>query len=177
MGRESRNVLVPLYGDDMNVGSDAIGIAVSVSYLVDSCLFPFVGYLSDKHGRKVTGNPAFACLSIGLLALATANSFGMLVLTALLIGFGNGLSSGLVMTTGVDAAPPEPETGVFLGWYAVFYDSGSFAGPVLIGLTAYAGGNFKVSGFVVACIGIFGTAWYVCLVPETRGSPSPQSPV
>jgi len=164
--RESRNVLVPLYGDDMHVASDRIGFAVSASYLLDSCLFPVVGHLSDKYGRKAPGRPAFIFLTVGLLGLAAARSFPTLVLAALLVGFGNGFSSGLVMITGGDLAPPQPQTGFFMGLYGGFYDGGAFFGPVLIGLTAHFG-NFKIAGFAIACMGIFGTAWYVALVPET----------
>lgn len=69
-------------------------------YLVDSLLFAPVGYAMDRYGRKATGVPALVILSGGLLLLGLSTDGTTVTAASMVMGFGNGLSSGLVMILG-----------------------------------------------------------------------------
>lgn len=72
---------------------------------------------------------------------------------ALLLGIGNGMGSGVVMTLGADVAPAA-DRAAFLGAWRLLYDAGSAAGP--LGLSAgaalgsLAGGVWAMAGFSAA---------------------------
>ena len=62
-----------------------------------------------------------------------------LTAVALLMGIGNGLGAGVIMTLGADASPPVGRA-QFLGAFRLFADTGNGAGPFLIAaVTALAG--------------------------------------
>ena len=76
-------------------------------------------------------------MSVGMLLLSSAREPHLLFAASCLLGVGNGLSSGLVMTIGQDAAPPAARPR-FIGLFKVFTDCGTFAGPAAVGLYAKA---------------------------------------
>jgi len=60
-----------------------------------------------------------------------------LILAALILGFANGLGSGLAMTLSSDIAPKDSRSrGHFLGIYRMFCDSGALIGSLLVGIIA-----------------------------------------
>jgi MFS family permease len=163
--RKSREVIVPLKGDNMGMATDKIGVSLALGYLVDSLLFPAAGYISDAHGRKKCGVTAFTIISCGVLFLNSVDSFPMLCAASIVMGLGNGCSAGLVMTTGTDMAPPPPQSGIFLGLYSNIFSIGGLA-PALIGAVADCAG-FGTATLATGAIGVLGGLWYTCLVPET----------
>ena len=69
------------------------------------------------------------------------------VLTAMLMGFGNGIGSGIVMTLSADVSP-EIGRPKFLGLWREFSDAGQGVGPLILsGVTAVAG---LVAGVIVS---------------------------
>ena len=87
----------------------------------------------------------------------------------MLAGLGNGFGSGINMTLGADFAPPTAR-GEFLGVWRLMGDSGSFAGPILMGFIA---NSFALaSAFTVtAGLGVVGVLIIVFLVHETLQKP------
>ena len=69
-----------------------------------------------------------------LLLPATAGPVG-LGAVAVLMGVGDGLSNGLVMTLGADAAPDRGRT-EFLGAWRLCHAAGMLVGPLALGLVA-----------------------------------------
>jgi MFS family permease len=90
-----------------------------------------------------------------------------LAFTAMLMGFGNGIGSGIVMTLAADISP-EAGRPTFLGIWRELADAGSGVGPVILSaVTAVAG---LALGIVVS--GSVGLAAAVALwmwAPEPRG--------
>ena len=57
-------------------------------------------------------------------------SFAALLAATSLIGFGNGLGSGTMLTLGADLAPPKGEgMGAFLGLWRLIGDTGHTSAP------------------------------------------------
>ena len=54
-----------------------------------------------------TGTPASLGMAVGFVATGLANGFVELAAAAAVLGFGNGMSAGLIMTLGADLAPKE----------------------------------------------------------------------
>lgn len=54
-----------------------------------------------------TGTPASLGMAIGFVATGFANGFFGLAAAAAILGFGNGMSAGLIMTLGADLAPKQ----------------------------------------------------------------------
>ena len=166
--RAAREFLIPIWGDDIGMSKDQIGYVASASYAVDSTMFPIVGYVMDRFGRKYVGVPSLLVMGAGLAVLPFAqSSAGFLVAASLLAGFGNGLSSGFVLTLGSDLAPLD-DPGEFLGVWRFVSDVGSAGGPPLIGGLAQLM-TLATASWVTAGIAVVGAGLLVLLVPETVG--------
>ena len=99
----------------------------------------------------------------------TASTAGLL-LVGLLMGVGNGMSSGLVMTLGADLAPPGQRP-VFLGVWRMFSDAGNGVGPfVIAGVTAAA--TLGVGIAAMGAVALLGAGWLGFWIP--RRVPKPQ---
>ncbi|MDP9369509.1 MAG: MFS transporter, partial [Chloroflexota bacterium] len=98
-----------------------------------------------------------------------ASSYLGLLGAAAVIGFGNGLGSGTMMTLGADLAPPRA-TGEFLGLWRLVGDAGSAGGPLVVGVMAARFG-LTGSAAALALIGVVATLTLALLVRETRQSP------
>ena len=73
--------------------------------------------------------------------------FIALLLPASLLGFGNGLSSGAMMTLGADLAPRDALS-EFLGLWRLIGDGGRMSGPVCVGYVAdFLGLSPAASGY------------------------------
>ncbi len=152
--RAARTVLLPLAGASLGLGAAAIGLVVSVSAAVDVALFYPAGVLMDKRGRRATAVPSSCLFALGLAAIGVVGSYPGLLAVAVLLGFANGLSTGIVMTLGTDLAPPA-RRGEFLGLWRLLTDCGSAAGPMVIssvvavaplGMAALAAGGLGALG-------------------------------
>lgn len=164
--RGGRMVVVPLIGDELGMSATAIGGLVAIGAAADLLLFPVAGYVMDRHGRLWAMVPAFAMLGSGLLLLSFANTVTAAVVAGVVMGIGNGLSSGTMLTLGSDLAPHDAP-GPFLAAFAAMQDTGKVLGPLLVGWFADAAG-LGASAFVLALAMFVGLAWIVGVIGETR---------
>lgn len=166
--RAAREFLIPVWGDDIGMSKDQIGYVTSASFAVDSTMFPIVGYVMDRFGRKFVGVPSLLVMGAGLAMLPFAQTSAVfLVAASLLAGFGNGLSSGFVLTLGSDLAPLD-DPGEFLGVWRFVSDVGSAGGPPLIGGLAQLM-SLASASWVTGGVAAVGAVLLVLLVPETVG--------
>ena len=170
MIRAGRHLVVPLYGAD-RLGLDAsqIGLVMTVSAILDVAMFVPAGLVMDHFGRKVAAVPSFATMAIGVALIPLSSGFVGLLLAAAVVGLGNGLGSGTMMTLGADLAPPGA-TGEFLGIWRLIGDAGALGGPLAVGVVA---GAFGLVGgaYVLAGVGLAAALTLALLVRETRVSP------
>ncbi len=129
--RASRQALLPLWA--AHVGIDATGVSVifGVSSGLDMLLFAPAGWASDRWGRKRIAVVCLAILAAGQLVVPATHSFGALLAIGLLLGFGNGVGSGIVMTMGADLAPRNGRA-AFLGLWRFIADTGGAVGPFML---------------------------------------------
>jgi MFS family permease len=163
--REVRTVFLPLWGQSIGLDVAEIGLAFGISYFLDAGLFYPVGYVMDRWGRKWAGVPCLAILSLGFLLLPATGSFVGFTLAAIVIGVGNGLGTGILMTLGADFAPRE-RRGEFLGLWRLLGDTGSTVGPLIASFVIGLAG-LGWAATVCAAIGFVGATVMWRLVPET----------
>ena len=166
MVRSSRRVLIPLYGTDvLGLGLEAVGIILSASSFIDMAMFYPAGVIMDRFGRKFAIVPCFALQAIGVLLIPLTTGFALLMGAGLLIGFGNGLGSGTMMTLGADLAPRDA-LGEFLGVWRLIGDGGFMGAPLIVGSVADAL-DLSFAAVVMAGVGFAAAAVFAYRVPET----------
>jgi len=164
--RAGRSALIPLYAADA-IGLDVqqIGLIVSLSSAIDMSLFAVSGLLMDRLGRKYAIVPSFAIQALGMALIPLTGSFYGLVGVTLLIGLGNGIGAGTMMTLGADLAPPESR-GEFLGLWRLIGDGGQAGGPLLVGQVA-EWLALSPAAWVISGAGLMAALIFVFFVPET----------
>ena len=175
--RAGRIIIIPLYAAsvlDLNVQS--IGLVVGIAAAVDMLMFYPAGYLMDHFGRKYAYVPSFLLQAVGIALIPFTSSFATLLAVTSLIGFGNGLGSGTMMTLGADLAPKKGQgLGAFLGLWRLVGDIGQTSGPLIVGAIADMLGLMP-SVYVIVAVGLMAASILGLLVPETRKKPSQGGP-
>lgn len=162
--RASRQAVLPLWADQVGIGAAAVQVIFGISSGMDMLLFYPAGSISDRFGRKYVAVPCMSILALGFLLMPAAHSFWSLVLVGLVLGFGNGLGSGIVMTLGADFSPSVGRA-EFLGLWRVIGDIGTAGGPLLAaGVTAAAG--LAPAAFVTGGLGLTGALVVLLRMPE-----------
>ncbi|HSU45306.1 MAG TPA: MFS transporter [Arthrobacter sp.] len=162
--RSSRQVVIPLWADHLGMDATSASLIYGLSGAIDMLVFYPAGKLMDRKGRQWVAIPSTLLMGTALLLIPLTGSFVGLLLAALLIGFGNGISSGLVMTLGADFSPDRGR-GQFLGLWRFMADAGSTGGPVLLsGVTALAslGPGISATGI----LGFAAAAVFAVVIPR-----------
>lgn len=167
MIRSGRQIIVPLYAA-YAIGLDvsAVGTVVGISAAIDMAMFYPAGLVMDRIGRKAAIVPCFLILSLGMALIPFTHSFVTLLLATMVMGFGNGIGSGSMMTLGADLAPRD-RIGAFLGVWRLVGDVGATSGPLVVGSVADLIG-LGPSAFALAGVGLLAVALFHLTVPETR---------
>lgn len=179
MIRAGRQIIVPLYAAYV-IGLDvsSVGTIIGIASAIDMVLFIPAGLVMDHYGRKAAIIPCFVILSIGMAMVPFTHGYVALLIATTIMGFGNGIGSGTMMTLGADLAPPG-RVGAFLGVWRLIGDVGGTSGPLVVGGVADLIG-LGPSAFALAAIGILSVALFAFTVPETAGRrhgiPGPVTP-
>lgn len=145
--RSGRFVVLPLLADELGASATEVGLIVTVSTFTDLLLFPAAGLIMDRLGRLRAMVPASAFVTLGLVWLGFADTPIEVVLAGSIIGVGNGLSAGAMLTLGSDLAPPD-SPGPFLAGMAALQALGRVVGPLLVG------GVWAVAGLGAAALAL-----------------------
>jgi MFS family permease len=164
--RATRQLLVPLFGQSAGLSVSAIGLAYSLGTVVDIAMFYPSGVLADRWGRKWSAVPSMALYTLGLALLPLADGFYSLVAVAVLLGFANGIGTGVVMIIGADLARASLQQGQFLGLWRLIGDLGISLAPLLAGVLVDVAG-LAAASLAVAGIGVGGSLVMAFLVAET----------
>lgn len=164
--RSSRQVVIPLWADHLGMDATQASLIYGISGAIDMLVFYPAGKLMDRRGRQWVAIPSTAIMGTALLLIPLTGGFIGLLLAGILIGFGNGISSGLVMTLGADFSPDRGR-GQFLGLWRFMADAGSTGGPLLLsGVTALATLGAGVSATGV--LGFAAAAVFAVVIPRLK---------
>jgi MFS family permease len=130
----------------------------------------------DRFGRLWAALPATVAMALSFLLLATTHDLPgavwWLVGCSVVIGIGNGLSSGILLTLGADLAPrgnPAP----YLAAWRTLTDFGGAAAPLAI--SAIAAVSLPLASTVTGVLAVLGAAgfarWIPRYVPRMRSDP------
>ncbi len=164
--RAGRRIIIILYGRDV-IGLDrqTVGLIFSLSSFIDMVMFPVAGFIMDRFGRRYAIVPCFFIFATGMAMVPLTGGYVTLLIAGIVMGLGNGLGSGTMMTTGADLAPREG-TGEFLSVWRLIGDVGHATGPWIVGGIADMSG-LAISAVALAGIGYTAVAIFLWLVPET----------
>jgi MFS family permease len=109
------------------------GVGAAVDLL---CSYP-AGHIMDRYGRRLVAVPSLTVIGVSYLLLPLSTGALGLTAVAVVMGIGNGLGNGVIMTLGADIAPPA-ERAEFLAAWRLTHDAGMFGGPLAIGVLAAA---------------------------------------
>ena len=164
--RASRQVVIPLWADHIGLEASVTAVLYGLSGAIDMLVFYPAGKVMDRNGRIWVAVPSMLIMGAALMLTPFAHGVAGLLMAALLIGFGNGIGSGMIMTLGADYSPAAGRAH-FLGVWRLISDIGSSCGPALLsGVTAMvslAAGIWSsgLLGFAAAAV-----LWY--WIPRTH---------
>jgi MFS family permease len=167
--RQARNALLPLWADGIGLSVQTAAVLFGLSLGVELLLVYPGGSVMDRWGRKAVAIPCLVLMSLGLSLMPLTHGVLTLALVAALLGAGNGLSSGVVMTLGADFAPPATRV-PFLGVWRVLSDLGTAGGPLAV---AGATAAITLGGAAVAvgALGMLAAVYVLRFVPESGPRP------
>lgn len=187
--RSARQAILPLWGVSIGLDASSIALIVGISGAIDFALFYASGQVMDRFGRLWAALPAMILMGAGFGALALTHDLDSATMWfgafAMVLGVGNGLSSGILLTLGADTAPQQ-DPAAYLGSWRTLTDAGGAVAPMLISLiTAVASLAWATGAMsVVAFIGAAGfIRWIPRFVPQAvrptappRGSDGADTP-
>lgn len=159
--RAARQVVLPLWAVHIGLSPEVTSLVFGVASAVDMALFYPSGKVMDRHGRLAVAVPSMLVLGASMAVLPLTGGLVGLTLVAMVMSFGNGIGSGIVMTLGADVAPPDNRRR-FLSMWRLMSDTGNALGPVVVsvvaGLWALAAGIVAVGGVGILAAGAL-VAW------------------
>ena len=167
--RSARQVVLPLWGVSIGLDAQTIALVVGVSGAIDFALFYASGQVMDRFGRLWAALPAMVLMGGGFIALSFTHDLGQaamwFAMFAAVLGVGNGLSSGILLTLGADAAP-KTDPAPFLGSWRTLTDAGGATAPLLVSAIA-AASTLAVATGVIGAIGLLGAFAFYRWVPRS----------
>jgi len=168
--RSSRQVVIPLWADHLGLAPTTASIIYGLVAAIDMSVFYPAGTIMDRRGRLWVALPSVRLMGGALMATSLTTGIVPFLIVSLILGFGNGISSGIVMTLGADASPAHGRT-EFLGIWRLIADVGNSLGPVILSaITAVASLTIGVAS--VGTLGLAAAAvlwrWLPRRSPPTR---------
>jgi MFS family permease len=164
LARASRVVVVPLWAEHIGLDAAQTSLVFAAAALVEVVLFWPAGTVMDRHGRVWVAVPVALLLGGGLLVLPATTTVAGVAVVAFVMGLGNGIGSGIVMTLGADAAPVAGRA-PFLGvWRLLSLVGTNGAALVVAGVAAVA--SIAAASVVVGLLTLLGGAWLARWLPE-----------
>jgi len=162
--RAVREALIPLWAESVGFSPAQTSLVFGVAGAIDMALFYPSGWLMDRYGRVAAAVPSMLVLGLGMVVLPLATSLVAVTAAATVLGVGNGLGAGLIMTLGADASPADGRA-QFLGGWRLCADLGRAAGPLaLSGLSAVL--SLGASAVVLGAGALVGAGWLRIWVPR-----------
>lgn len=146
--RATRQAVIPLWAEHLGLSAQTASLIYGISGGIDMLVFYPAGKVMDRYGRRWITVPSMLVMAVSMMAIPLTHGAVSLCLVACVLGFGNGIGAGMVMTLGADFSPTVGRA-QFLGIWRELSDAGSTIGPaILSGVTAVLtlGGGVVISG-------------------------------
>lgn len=167
--RSARQAIIPLWCAANGLSPTATSLIFAISMGFDVLLFFPGGAIMDRFGRWWVVVPSMTVMGVGLILLALTHGAVTIALVAALLGVGNGVSSGIVMTLGSDASPDVGRPQFLAGW-RLFGDLGNSLGPIVISaVTVFA--PLAAAAVTLGLTSWAGAAWLGRWVPRAGRRP------
>jgi len=156
--------LLPLYARDLGATGLSLGMIFAGYSMARFALAPFIGRLSDKHGRRVflaVGLGVYACFSLAYLAASSAAHL-------ILVRACHGASAGMVIPVAqayVAEISPEGREGSHMGSFMVSLFAAFGIGPLLGGPLAERFG-MQAPFIAMGALSVVALALVLFLLPE-----------
>lgn len=162
--RGARQTVIPLWGEHLGLDAEVTSLIFGVSGALDMLLFYPAGKVMDRFGRLWVAVPSMLTMAVGLAVLPLAHTAPALAVVAAVLGVGNGMGSGIVMTLGADVAPAGVRP-TFLSVWRLFQDTGDALGPLVLSAGA-ALGSLAAGVWATAALGAGSAAALARWVPR-----------
>jgi MFS family permease len=158
--RASRQVIIPLWAQHIGLEAAATSLIYGLAGAIDTLVFYPAGKVMDHTGRRWVAVPSMLFMGVAMLWMPFTAGATTLLLAAMLIGFGNGIGSGVLMTLGADYSPARGRP-QFLAIWRVLSDVGSIGGPALLSAVT-AAASLAVGIGATGLLAFVGSAamWY-----------------
>ena len=158
--------IIPLYAAEvLGLKIAAIGLILSIAAGFELAFVYPAGLIMDRRGRKHAIIPCFLIQAIGLALLPFTYSFISLLMISSLIGIGNGLGSGTMLTLGSDLAPKYSRA-EFLSLWRFIGDLGHTCGPLAVGMVTTLA-TMQIATWIISIAGLSAVLIFKRHVPET----------
>jgi MFS family permease len=162
--RSTRQVIIPLWAESAGIGPAATSLIFGVSAGVDLLLFYPGGAVMDRFGRVWVAVPSMLVMGLGLMLLPLTSGAATITAVACVLGLGNGISAGIVLTLGADTAPAVGRS-QYLGGWRLGADLGNTLGPLIVSMiTAVA--SLAIAAVAMGALAWVGAGWLARLVPR-----------
>jgi MFS family permease len=168
--RASRQAVIPLWAEGIGLDAATTSLIYGLAGGIDMLVFYPAGKVMDRKGRAWVAVPSMLTMGVALMATPFTHGAVTLLIASLVIGFGNGIGSGMIMTLGADYSPLIGRAH-FLGLWRLMSDIGSTGGPALLSavtaLVSLATGIWCTGALAFAAAGVL---WY--WIPRTVRHPA-----
>ena len=167
--RASRQAVIPLWAEHLGLSAGHASIVYGIAGGVDMLVFYPAGKVMDVRGRRWVTVPSMVVMGLSLLAIPLTSGAVSLTVVSCILGFGNGIGAGMVMTLGADYSP-DIGRAQFLGIWRELSDLGAVGGPALLsGVTAAVALGPAIAATGVVGLVAAGVLWkYVPAKPGAR---------
>jgi MFS family permease len=162
--RAARQTVLPLWAEHLGLSPASTSVVFGIANAVDMALFYPAGKIMDQLGRIAVALPSMTILGLSMMALPLTHAPWTLTAVAMVMSFGNGVGSGIMMTLGADAAPVDGRIR-FLGIWRVLSDSGNAAGPLVVSAVA-AVSSLAIGIVAIGSTGLLAAAGLRAWVPR-----------
>ena len=142
--------IYPIMKDKFNYSFAQIGIITLVFQMTSSILQPFTGFYADKHPRPYALSAGMCFTLIGLLLLAFAENYFIILLAVSVVGFGSSIfhPTASLVTQLASGGKKSLAQSIF----QVGGNGGSAVGPLLAAIIILPFGQHAISWFALAAL-------------------------
>lgn len=162
--RAARQTVLPLWSEHIGLSAEQTSLVFGIASAVDMALFYPASKVMDRYGRLSVAISFMLIVGGAMIALPLTGGVLSLTVVAMIMSFGNGIGSGIMMTLGADVAPADSRIR-FLSLWRLMSDAGNAAGPVLVSIGA-AVWTLAAGIIAIGSVGVIGAGALALWVPR-----------